>query len=85
MEQIKLKYMEIKKTLLCASMQVLNRQSLQYEYSLDLGIFDRPSQCESIRSRISENNPDKIFLVEYKEIVNPEYSPLTTSLNEFDK
>ena len=65
-----------KPTLLYGSLEIVSRETLQSLYTLNLGKLRRPSQLESLRSNLADNNPDYIILASFEEIVNPTYSPL---------
>lgn len=66
-----------KPTLLYGSLEIVSRETLQPLFTINIGELRRPSQLESLRSCISDNNPDYIVLASFEEIVNPAYSPLT--------
>ena len=65
-----------KPTLLYGSLEIVSRETLQPLYTLNLGELRRPSQLESLRSTLVDNNPDYLILASFEEIVNPAYSPL---------
>lgn len=65
-----------KTTLLYGSLEIVSRETLQPLYTLNLGELRRPSQLESLRSSLADNNPDYIILASFEEVVNPSYSPL---------
>lgn len=65
-----------KPTLLYGSLEIVSRETLQPLYALNLGELRRPSQLESLRSTLADNNPDYIILASFEEIINPVYSPL---------
>lgn len=65
-----------KSTLLYGSLEIVSRETLQTLLTINIGELRRPSQLESMRSSISDNNPDFIVLASFEEIVNPAYSPL---------
>lgn len=65
-----------KPTLLYGSLEIVSRETLQPLYTLNLGELRRPSQLESLRSNLADNNPDYIILASFEEIINPTYSPL---------
>ena len=65
-----------KPTKLYGSLEIVSRETLQSLLTINIGKLRRPSQLESIRSSISDNNPDFIVLASFEEIVNPAYSPL---------
>lgn len=65
-----------KPTKLYGSLEIVSRETLQTLLTINIGELRRPSQLESMRSSISDNNPDFIVLASFEEIVNPSYSPL---------
>lgn len=65
-----------KPTLLYGSLEIVSRETLQSLFTLNCGQLRRPSQLESLRSTLSDNNPDYIVLASFEEVVNPAYSPL---------
>lgn len=65
-----------KPTLLYGSLEIVSRETLQPLFTLNLGELRRPSQLESLRSTLADNNPDYIILASFEEIINPTYSPL---------
>lgn len=65
-----------KPTFLCGSLEIVSRETLQSLYTLYLGELRRPSQLESLRANLADNNPDYIILASFKEVINPAYSPL---------
>lgn len=65
-----------KPTLLYGSLEIVSRETLRPLYTLNLGELRRPSQLESLRSNLADNNPDYIILASFEEIINPTYSPL---------
>nr|DAG82040.1 MAG TPA: hypothetical protein [Microviridae sp.] len=65
-----------KTTLLYGSLEIVSRETLQPLYTLSLGELRRPSQLESLRSNLADNNPNYIILASFEEILNPSYSPL---------
>lgn len=65
-----------KPTLLYGSLEIVSRETLQPLYTLNLGELRRPSQLESLRSNLADNNPDYIILASFEEVLNPTYSPL---------
>lgn len=65
-----------KPTLLYGSLEIVSRETLQPLYTLALGELRRPSQLESLRSTLSDNNPDYIILASFEEVINPAYFPL---------
>lgn len=50
-----------KPTLLYGSLEIVSRETLQSLYTLNCGQLRRPSQLESLRSTLSDNNPDYII------------------------
>lgn len=66
----------VKETLLYGSLEIVSRETLQPLFTLNIGELRRPSQLESLRSSISDNNPDFIVLASFEEVINPVYSPL---------
>lgn len=65
-----------KPTLLYGSLEIVSRETLQPLYTLNLGELRRPSQLESLRANLADNNPDYIILASFEEVLNPSYSPL---------
>lgn len=65
-----------KPTLLYGSLEIVSRETLQPLLTLNIGELRKPSQLESMRSFISDNNPDLIILASFEEVLNPVYSPL---------
>lgn len=65
-----------KPTLLYGSLEIVSRETLQSLYTLNLGELRRPSQLESLRAILADNNPDYIILASFEEVINPAYSPL---------
>lgn len=65
-----------KPTLLYGSLEIVSRETLQPLYTLNLGELRRPSQLESLRSNLADNNPNYIILASFEEVLNPVYSPL---------
>jgi hypothetical protein len=65
-----------KPTKLYGSLEIVSRETLQPLLVLNIGELRRPSQLESMRASISDNNPDFIILASFEEILNPAYSPL---------
>ena len=65
-----------KPTLLYGSLEIVSRETLQPLYTLNLGELRRPSQLESLRYTLADNNPEYLILASFEEIVNPAYSPL---------
>lgn len=65
-----------KSTKLYGSLEFVSRETLQPLLTVSLGELRRPSQLESIRSSISDNNPDLIILASFEEVLNPTYSLL---------
>lgn len=65
-----------KPTLLYGSLEIVSRETLQPLYTLNLGELRRPSQLESLRANLADNNPDYIILASFEEVINPSYSPL---------
>lgn len=65
-----------KPTKLYGSLEIVSLETLQPLFTINLGEIRRPSQLESLRSSISDNNPDYIVLASFEEIINPAYSPL---------
>lgn len=65
-----------KPTLLYGSLEIVSRETFQPLFTLNCGKLRRPSQLESLRSSLSDNNPDYIILASFEEIINPAYSPL---------
>nr|DAH93076.1 MAG TPA: hypothetical protein [Microviridae sp.] len=65
-----------KSTLLYGSLEIVSRETLQPLLTLNIGELRRPSQLESMRSSIADNNPNLIVLASFEEILNPAYSPL---------
>lgn len=65
-----------KPTLLYGSLEIVSRETLQPLYTLSLGELRRPSQLESLRSTLVDNNPEYLILASFEEVVNPAYSPL---------
>lgn len=65
-----------KSTLLYGSLEIVSRETLQSLFTLNIGELRRPSQLESMRASISDNNPDFIVLASFQETINPSYSPL---------
>lgn len=64
------------RTLLKASLSIVDSETLQTILVLSYGIIDNPRQLEKLRVKFQEANPDYIILGNYTEILNPEYSPL---------
>ena len=65
-----------KPTLLYGSLEIVSRETLQPLLTLHCGELRRPSQLESLRSTIADNNPDYLVLASFEEIINSLYSPL---------
>lgn len=65
-----------KPTKFYGSLEIVSLETLQPLFTINLGEIRRPSQLESLRSSISDNNPDYIVLASFEEVVNPAYSPL---------
>jgi hypothetical protein len=65
-----------KPTKLYGSLEIVSCETLEPLFTINLGEIRRPSQLESLRSIISDNNSDYIVLASFEEIVNPAYSPL---------
>ena len=65
-----------KPTLLYGFLEIVSRETLQPLYTLNLGKLRRPSQLESLRSALADNNPEYLILASFEEIINPAYSPL---------
>lgn len=65
-----------KPTLLYGSLEIVSRETLQPIHTLSLGELRRPSQLESLRSNLADNNPNYIILASFEEVINPAYSPL---------
>lgn len=65
-----------KPTKLYGSLEIVSLETLQPLFTINLGEIRRPSQLESLRSSISDNNPNYIVLASFEEIINPAYSPL---------
>lgn len=63
-------------TLLYGSLEIVSRETLQSLYTLNLGELRRPSQLESLRANLADNNPAYIILASFEEVINPAYSPL---------
>lgn len=72
--------MEEKKTYLHASIQLVYADSLLPYANIDLGVVERVSQAEKLRSLIAENNKQYLVLLDINEIVNSNYSPLNEAL-----
>nr|DAX36881.1 MAG TPA: hypothetical protein [Microviridae sp.] len=68
---------EVKKTFLKCTLNFVNPETLVTEFSLSLGIIERPQHGEKIRVLLAENNLEYLVLTSYEEILNPNYSPLT--------
>jgi hypothetical protein len=66
----------VKPTLLYGSLEIVSRETLQPLFTLNLGELRRPSQLESLRANLADNNPNYIILASFEEVVNPAYSPL---------
>lgn len=65
-----------KPTKLYGSLEIVSRETLQPLLTINIGELRRPSQLESMRSSISDSNPDLIVLASFEEVLNPAYSPL---------
>ena len=65
-----------KPTKLYGSLEIVSRETLQPLLTINIGELRRPSQLESMRSSIADNNPHFIILASFEEILNPAYSPL---------
>lgn len=65
-----------KPTKLYGSLEIVSRETLQSLLTINIGELRRPSQLESMRASISDNNPHFIVLASFEEVVNPAYSPL---------
>lgn len=63
-------------TLLYGSLEIVSRETLQPLFTLNCGELRRPSQLESLRSTLADNNPEFLVLASFEEVVNPAYSPL---------
>lgn len=63
-------------TKLYGSLEIVSRETLQPLLTINIGELRRPSQLESMRASISDNNPDFIVLASFEEVLNPAYSPL---------
>lgn len=66
----------IKPTLLYGSLEIVSRETLEPQFTLEVGELRNPSQLEKMRAVFADNNPHLIILASFKEIVNPSYSPL---------
>lgn len=66
----------IKPTLLYGSLEIVSRETLEPQFTLNVGELRNPSQLEKLRVVFADNNPHFIILASFKEIVNPAYSPL---------
>lgn len=71
-----------KPTKLYGSLEIVSLETLQPLFTINLGEIRRPSQLESLRSSISDNNPDYIVLASFEEVLNPAYSPLKDEQTE---
>lgn len=76
--------MNEKKTYLCASLQLIWADSLKPYCHFDLGVVERVSQAEKLRSLIAENNEQYLVLLDIVEKVNSNYSPLDEALKNSD-
>lgn len=65
-----------KPTLLYGSLEIVSRETLQPLFTLNCGELRRPSQLESLRSTLADNNPEYLVLASFEEVVNPTYFPL---------
>jgi folate-dependent phosphoribosylglycinamide formyltransferase PurN len=65
-----------KSTKLYGFLEIVSRETLQTLHTLNCGELRRPSQLESLRSTLADNNPDLIILASFEEVLNPAYSPL---------
>ena len=65
-----------KPTLLYGFLEIVSRETLQSLFTLNLGELRRPSQLESLRANLADNNPNYIILASFQEYINPSYSPL---------
>nr|DAH63220.1 MAG TPA: hypothetical protein [Bacteriophage sp.] len=72
--------METKVIKTSATLQFVHRETIACEFQVNLGEIERPSQVEKLRKSIQENNPEYIVLVDFKQEINPSYSPLTLGL-----
>lgn len=68
-----------------ASLQFVNSQTLIIECTLSLGVVEKLSPVEKLRQTLQKENPEFIVLAFYEEVLNPDYSPLTSVKNETDK
>lgn len=64
--------MKEKETILksTGSIQVYDRRTLELKLSLNLGIIEKPSQLEKIRSLLAENNADLLFASSFSECID---------------
>lgn len=64
--------MKEKKTILksTGAIKVYDRRTLELKLSLGLGIIEKPSQLEKIRSLLAENNAGLLFASSFSECVD---------------
>lgn len=72
----------IKPTLLYGSLEIVSRETLEPLFTLNVGELRNPSQLERLRIVFADNNKHFIVLASFKEIVNPDYSPLKDGKNK---
>lgn len=60
-----------------ASLEIVSRETLITIHVIELGVVERLSQVEKLRQQLQENNPDELYLIQYRQVINPNYSPLT--------
>lgn len=64
--------MKEKETILksTGSIKVYDRRTLELKLSLNLGIIEKPSQLEKIRSLLAENNAGLLFASSFSECID---------------
>lgn len=61
--------MEKEKRVIKTTLSIMERATLKPVCEICLGVFDRPSQSEKIRSSLVESNPKLLFLAKHEETV----------------
>lgn len=58
----------MEKRVIFTTLRIMRRATLEPIVDVKLGVFERPSQSEKIRSSLVESNPDFIFLAKHEEL-----------------
>lgn len=58
----------MEKRIILTTLRIMRRATLEPIVDVKLGVFERPSQSEKIRSSLVESNPDFIFLAKHEEL-----------------